>query len=42
MEKKKMTIGLFSGSIDKLTGAGIIAIFAYIISATEADLHMFI
>ena len=25
MEKKKMTLGLFSGSIDKLTGAGIIA-----------------
>jgi len=39
MEKKNMTIGLFSGSIDKLTGAGIIASGA---AAMDMDIDIYV
>ena len=39
MEKKKMTIGLFSGSIDKLTAAGVILSGAV---AHDMDVEIFV
>ncbi len=39
VENKKMTIGLFSGSIDKLTGAGILLSGAV---ADDMDVDVFV